>query len=176
MNHKVEPLSIIFIFPFKCPQLRGIHYSLHDISIVARPDCANGFFIGHHKEKSMFPTLCSAIVLLMFALSVSPDDTFVAVASNVAGPMQRITQEFEPASGHELNASVGATAKLCARIQNRAPGNPDDQIRARRENRTEPSVCLDRQRGTGLCSPFLGTGKRQADRALRLAVLQRTYA
>ncbi len=69
----------------------------------------------------MFRTIRSALVLLLFALPASADEISVAVASNFAGPLKQIAQEFEKTSGHKLNIAAGATGKFYAQIQNGAP-------------------------------------------------------
>jgi molybdate transport system substrate-binding protein len=45
----------------------------------------------------------------------------VAVASNFAGPMQKIAAAFAQASGHTATLSLGATGKFYAQIKNGAP-------------------------------------------------------
>lgn len=45
----------------------------------------------------------------------------VAVASNFAGPMQKIAQAFEQETGHKAILSLGSTGHLVAQIRNGAP-------------------------------------------------------
>ena len=63
-------------------------------------------------------------VLLLFALlplACHADEVQVAVAANFAAPMKELAAGFERASGHKVLATVGATGKFYAQINNGAP-------------------------------------------------------
>lgn len=68
----------------------------------------------------------------------------VAVAANMAAPMQQIQAGFARSTGHEAVVSVGATGKLYAQIRNGAPFEvlvaADDETPARleREGQAQP--------------------------------------
>nr|WP_082876688.1 molybdate ABC transporter substrate-binding protein [Hydrogenophaga crassostreae] len=60
--------------------------------------------------------------LLALTPWIAPAETVqVAVAANFAEPIKAIADEWQRASGHTLNATVGATGKLYAQIRNGAP-------------------------------------------------------
>ncbi len=49
------------------------------------------------------------------------DRVQVAVAANFSAPMQRIAADFEAATGHRAELSLGATGKFYAQVRNGAP-------------------------------------------------------
>ena len=63
------------------------------------------------------------LVLLTAAVAnlAHSGEVSVAVASNFAGPMQKIATAFTQASGHTATLSLGATGKFYAQIKNGAP-------------------------------------------------------
>ena len=79
-------------------------------------------------------------VLLLFALlplACHADEVQVAVAANFAAPMKELAAGFERATGHKVLATVGATGKFYAQINNGAPFeillSADDDTPARLE-------------------------------------------
>ncbi len=61
-----------------------------------------------------------AAVVLMFGLSSAPvaaGEVSVAVASNFAGPMERLAPLFQKESGHTVRVTPGASGKLYAQIR-----------------------------------------------------------
>lgn len=67
-----------------------------------------------------------AVVLGLAVVALAPhparaDEVQVAVAANFGAPMQRIAADFERATGHKAQLSVGSTGKFYAQIRNGAP-------------------------------------------------------
>lgn len=60
-------------------------------------------------------------LLLLAAGTAGAAQVQVAVAANMAAPMQKIAAGFARASGHEAVVSLGSTGKLYAQIRNGAP-------------------------------------------------------
>ena len=72
----------------------------------------------------MWQRVRSLGVVLLWGACVpmaAADTVRVAVAANFAAPFQRIAQQFEADTGHQVEVSVGASGKLFAQIQNGAP-------------------------------------------------------
>ena len=61
------------------------------------------------------------LLLLVAALPAGAGQVQVAVAANMAGPMQKIAADFARASGHEAAVSLGSTGKFYAQVRNGAP-------------------------------------------------------
>lgn len=59
--------------------------------------------------------------LLFVAARAAADDVQVAVASNFAGPMQRIAADFARDTGHHAVVATGATGTFHAQIESGAP-------------------------------------------------------
>lgn len=59
--------------------------------------------------------------LFFFSGAAWADQVHVAVASNFAGPMQKIAAAFQQDTGHTVLLSTGATGKFAAQIRNGAP-------------------------------------------------------
>ena len=65
-----------------------------------------------------------ALCLLASGLSVQAahaGEVLIAVASNFIKPMQKIAQEFNASTGHEVKVSYGSSGKLLAQIVHGAP-------------------------------------------------------
>ena len=65
--------------------------------------------------------LLSALILSLCTAFAHADETQIAVASNFAGPAQKIAAEFEKQTGHKAILVTGATGKFYAQIVNGAP-------------------------------------------------------
>lgn len=78
--------------------------------------------------------LCAA---LLAAATARAADVSVAVAANVAAPMQKIAAAFERATGHKAALAVGSTGRFYAQVRNGAPFElllaADDETPARLE-------------------------------------------
>lgn len=82
--------------------------------------------------------LRTALLVAAFAATAAhADDVSVAVAANLAAPMQAIAAGFERDTGHKARLSFGATGKFYAQIRNGAPFEvllaADDETPARLE-------------------------------------------
>src|SRR6185369_8301208 len=66
----------------------------------------------------------------------------VAVAANMAAPMQKIASEFERATGHEVVPALGSTGRFYAQLRGGAPFEvllaADDDIPTRLEREAWP--------------------------------------
>lgn len=69
----------------------------------------------------MFKKMLATCTLLIASQVALADELRVAVAANLAAPMQVLAAEFERSSGHKLLLSMGATGKFYAQIKNGAP-------------------------------------------------------
>ena len=65
------------------------------------------------------PLLAAAMALVPWL--VQADTVQVAVAANFAEPIKALATELEWSTGHQLNATLGATGKLYTQIKNGAP-------------------------------------------------------
>lgn len=78
-----------------------------------------------------------ALVLALAAVAAHAAQVQVAVAANMAAPMQKIAAGFAQATGHEAVVAIGSTGKLHAQIQAGAPFEvllaADDETPARLE-------------------------------------------
>jgi molybdate transport system substrate-binding protein len=63
----------------------------------------------------------TCLLLALIAHSVFAAEVQVAVAANFTAPMQKITADFEKATGHKAQLAFGATGKFYAQIKNGAP-------------------------------------------------------
>ncbi len=68
-----------------------------------------------------FTQLLLAAGAVLLPLAASAVETTVAVAANFTGPMERIAQEFEKATGHKAVVAYGTVGKFYAQIKNGAP-------------------------------------------------------
>ena len=72
--------------------------------------------------KSLVPSgLWLVAALTLLGNPAWADRVRVAVASNFSVPMQRLAADFETATGHRAELSLGATGKFYAQIRNGAP-------------------------------------------------------
>jgi molybdate transport system substrate-binding protein len=75
------------------------------------------------------------VAMLLGAAAVRADELLVAVAANFAGPMARIAQDFQAATGHAVKLSSGATGRFYSQVVAGAPFDvllaADDQTPAR---------------------------------------------
>ena len=62
----------------------------------------------------------SFALLLIFSLSVRAETITVAVASNFAGPMADLVEQFEQKTGHQVRSSAASTGMLFAAVTNGA--------------------------------------------------------
>lgn len=70
----------------------------------------------------MFRLLLALLALLVAACSgASAGPVQVAVAANMAAPMQEIAAGFRQATGHQAIVALGSTGKLHAQVRNGAP-------------------------------------------------------
>ncbi|WBY01004.1 molybdate ABC transporter substrate-binding protein [Ramlibacter tataouinensis] len=71
----------------------------------------------------MSRTLAATLLALLAALSLPAraGSVQVAVAANMAAPMQKIAAGFEAATGHKAVVALGSTGKFHAQIRNGAP-------------------------------------------------------
>ncbi|MDB5956257.1 molybdate ABC transporter substrate-binding protein [Ramlibacter sp.] len=76
-------------------------------------------------------------LLAMWALSAAAGQVRVAVAANMAAPMQKIAGDFARATGHEASIALGSTGKFHVQIRSGAPFEvllaADDETPARLE-------------------------------------------
>lgn len=68
-----------------------------------------------------FTQLLLAAGAVLLPLAASAVETTVAVAANFTGPMERIAQELEKATGHKAVVAYGTVGKFYAQIKNGAP-------------------------------------------------------
>ncbi len=61
------------------------------------------------------------ITFFLITLNASAGDVLVAVAANFTAPMQRIAQEYQLDSGHQVSLSFGSTGSFYTQIKNGAP-------------------------------------------------------
>lgn len=64
---------------------------------------------------------CLTVLLLAIAPVVLADDVLIAVASNFSSTAEKITEQFERETGHEVRLAFGSTAHHYAQIVNGAP-------------------------------------------------------
>ena len=65
---------------------------------------------------------CAALLLALFAsMAACAGEVQVAVASNLAAPIQRIAAAFKRDTGHDAVIALGSTGKLYAQVRNGAP-------------------------------------------------------
>ena len=64
---------------------------------------------------------CFVVILTLFPVPATADDTLVAVAANFAEAAERLEASFEATTGHDLVVATGSTGKLFAQIKNGAP-------------------------------------------------------
>lgn len=69
----------------------------------------------------LIPRRIGALLLLCGACLAQAERLQVAVAANFKEPLQRLVAEFDRATGHETQLSLGATGALYARISHGAP-------------------------------------------------------
>ena len=78
-----------------------------------------------------------AVLLLATAGAAAAGEVRVAVAANVAAPMQRIATAFERDTGHRATLAIGSTGRFYAQVRNGAPFDvllaADDETPARLE-------------------------------------------
>jgi molybdate transport system substrate-binding protein len=80
--------------------------------------------MGTHGLRAVFVAkflALSGLIGVAIGPSVWAGEVTVAVAANVAGPMQKIATLFAQDTGHVAKLAVGSTGKLYAQIQNGAP-------------------------------------------------------
>ena len=65
--------------------------------------------------------ILSTILLLVISYSPYAATTLVAVAANFSKPMSEIAVEFEKATGHSANLSLGSSGKFVSQIENGGP-------------------------------------------------------
>ena len=65
--------------------------------------------------------LASLIAVLTVMGTAHAGEVQVAVASNFAGPMEKLAAEFQRDTGHKAVVATGATGKFYAQIRNGAP-------------------------------------------------------
>lgn len=65
--------------------------------------------------------MLTSLLLLALGPTAQAAEVRVAVAANFVTPLKALSADFEQASGHTLQLSSGATAKLYAQIKNGAP-------------------------------------------------------
>ena len=63
----------------------------------------------------------SLLLDTVFAVPCQPEDILVAVASNFTAPMNQLVEEFEAATGHEVQLTFGSSGRFYAQISNGAP-------------------------------------------------------
>jgi molybdate transport system substrate-binding protein len=77
------------------------------------------------------------VALLLAAGLVQAGQVRVAVAANMAAPMERIAEDFENTTGHEVVAALGSTGRFYAQMRGGAPFEvlmaADDNIPGRLE-------------------------------------------
>jgi molybdate transport system substrate-binding protein len=69
----------------------------------------------------LFPTLLLSVSLLFSSDPSVAQEIRVAVASNFAGAMKKLVEDFEAHSDHSVTLSFGSTGKHFAQIKNGAP-------------------------------------------------------
>jgi len=83
----------------------------------------------------MLRALLAVLAALSFSAAAAPVQ--VAVAANMAAPMQKIAAGFQAATGHQAVVSLGSTGKFYAQVRNGAPFEvllaADDETPARLE-------------------------------------------
>jgi molybdate transport system substrate-binding protein len=69
----------------------------------------------------MYVKAAIASLALSFAPAAMADSALIAVATNFAEVAELLVEDFEDASGHDIDIATGATGKLYAQISNDAP-------------------------------------------------------
>jgi molybdate transport system substrate-binding protein len=73
-----------------------------------------------HFLRALKRTLCCALLLATSACGRA-EVTTIAVAANFAVPIERLKQDFQMRTGHEITVALGATGQLYAQVANGAP-------------------------------------------------------